>query len=292
LNKEMEITMSGAIPGNTIYTCVEHGYADNNGVKIHYASLGSGPLILMIHGFPDFWYTWRYQMAALSEHYQVVAIDQRGYNLSDKPKGSENYRLSHLVSDVTAVIRHLGREQAIIMGHDWGGAVSWRFALSHPELTQKLIILNIPHPRGLARELAHNLQQQQNSEYARKFQQEDSYKLLTVERLSSWVTDQEAKEHYKEAFQRSDFEAMMSYYQQNYPRPPYQEDASPLVKVQCSVLQIHALADHALLPGALNDTWMWIERDYTLTTLPGVGHFVQAEAADFVTRTITNWLAR
>jgi len=78
---------------------VEHGYADSNGVKIHYASLGKGPLIVMIHGFPDFWYTWRDQMEALSKDYQVVAIDQRGYNLSDKPKGVENYDIRLLVGD-------------------------------------------------------------------------------------------------------------------------------------------------------------------------------------------------
>ena len=83
---------------------VEHGYADSNGVKIHYASLGKGPLIVMIHGFPDFWYTWRDQMAALSDNFQCVAIDQRGYNLSDKPKGVENYDVRLLVGDVAAVL--------------------------------------------------------------------------------------------------------------------------------------------------------------------------------------------
>src|SRR5262245_57123866 len=104
---------------------VEHGYAENNGVKIHYASIGKGPLIVMVHGFPDFWYSWRDQMAALSSNYQVVAIDQRGYNLSDKPKGVDNYAMGLLVSDVAAVIKHLGRDKAIIVGHDWGGIVSW-----------------------------------------------------------------------------------------------------------------------------------------------------------------------
>src|SRR5215467_9579921 len=84
---------------------VKHGYADSNGVKIHYASLGSGPLMVMIHGFPDFWYTWRRQMEVLSESYQCVAIDQRGYNLSDKPKGVDSYRVPLLVSDVAAVIK-------------------------------------------------------------------------------------------------------------------------------------------------------------------------------------------
>jgi len=150
----------------------------------------------------------------------------------------------------------------------------------------------MPHPRAMARELTHNLQQQQHSKYARKLQQEGSHKLLTVERLLSVVPVQEAKEHYEEAWQRSDFAAMVAYYQQNYLRLPYQEDVSPLVKVQCPVLQMHALADVALLPGTLNDTWMWVEQDYALVTLPSVGHFVHVEAADFVTRTIASWLQK
>src|SRR6185369_17506450 len=121
---------------------VEHGYANSSGVKIHYASLGSKdkPLIVMIHGFPDFWYTWRDQMEALSKDYQVVAIDQRGYNLSDKPKGVENYDMRLLVGDVAAVVKHLKRDKAIIVGHDWGGIVAWTFAMMLPDMTDRLII--------------------------------------------------------------------------------------------------------------------------------------------------------
>ncbi|MDQ2949017.1 MAG: alpha/beta hydrolase, partial [Acidobacteriota bacterium] len=125
-----------------IESSVKHGYADNNGVKIHYASLGKGPLIVMIHGFPDYWYTWRKQMEVLSKNYQTVAIDQRGYNLSDKPKGVENYDVKLLVSDVIAVIRSLGQEKAIIVGHDWGGMVAWQLAINAPQYVDKLIILN------------------------------------------------------------------------------------------------------------------------------------------------------
>src|SRR2546429_335414 len=97
---------------------VEHGYADSNGVKIHYATLGKGPLMVMIHGFPDFWYTWRDQMAELSSQYQTVAIDQRGYNLSGKPKGVDNYDMSLLVGDVAAVIKHLGRSEERRVGKE------------------------------------------------------------------------------------------------------------------------------------------------------------------------------
>ena len=139
---------------------VKHGYADSGGVKIHYASVGSGPLIVMIHGFPDYWYTWRRQMEGLEDKFQVVAIDQRGYNLSDKPEGVSNYEMRLLVGDVIAVIKHLGKDKAIIVGHDWGGAVAWGLAMNAPQFVERLIILNPPHPRALGRELAHNPEQQ------------------------------------------------------------------------------------------------------------------------------------
>src|SRR5688572_10276166 len=114
-----------------VFDRVTHGHAvSDGGVKIHYATLGSGPLVVMIHGFPDFWYSWRHAMAALSGQYQVVAIDQRGYNVSDKPAGVENYDMRLLVGDVAAVIRHLERDKATIVGHDWGGVVAWQFAIN------------------------------------------------------------------------------------------------------------------------------------------------------------------
>src|SRR2546426_6140029 len=150
-----------------VYDRVRDGYADSQGVRIHYATLGHGPLVVMIHGFPDFWYTWRDQMAALSRHYQVVAMDQRGYNLSDRPVGVEHYDMVLLVNDVAAVIRAVGRERAVVVGHDWGGAVTWILAMLHPELVERLVILNLPHPRGLLRELRENPQQLANSAYAR-----------------------------------------------------------------------------------------------------------------------------
>lgn len=274
---------------------VKHDYADSEGVKIHFAAIGNpkAPLIVMIHGFPDFWYSWREQMDALSKDYYAVAIDQRGYNLSDKPKGVEQYDMSLLVGDVAAVIKHLKREKAIIVGHDWGGAVAWTFAMLKPEMIEKLIILNLPHPKGLARELANNPQQQKNSQYARNFQQEGFYKNLKAEGLAGWVKDPEAKKKYIEAFNKSDFEAMLNYYQRNYPREPYdQPNRFPDIKVKVPVLMIHGLNDTALLPGALNNTWEWLEKDLTLVTIPGASHFVQQDASEMVTRSIRMWLGR
>jgi pimeloyl-ACP methyl ester carboxylesterase len=289
----MQNTKPPIVP-NDIDKYVTHNYANNNGVNIHYVTIGKGPLIVMIHGFPDFWYTWRNQMVALAPTYQVAALDLRGYNLSDKPRRGENYSMHHLVGDIQAVIRHLGKNKAIIMGHDWGGAIAWQSAIDLPALTERLIILNLPHPRALIRELAQNPEQQKRSAYAREFQQEGAHKRLTPELLSTWVHDSIAREHYIEAFQRSDFEAMLQYYKQNFPRPPYQEApaaSSTVDKVQAPVLQIHGLQDQYLLPGGLNNTWEWLENNWTLLTIPKAGHFVQHDAADLVTHTIINWLA-
>jgi len=271
---------------------VTHGYADSNGVKIHYAKMGSGPLIVMIHGFSDYLYTWRHQMEGLADRFTVVAIDQRGYNLSDKPAGVENYDVRLLVGDVIAVIRHLGQPKAIVVGHDWGGVVAWQVAMNVPQMVDRLIILNLPHPRGLSRELAHNPEQQKNSAYARRFQEVGAEKTLTAEGLASWVRDPDAKKKYIEAFGRSDFGAMLNYYKRNYPREPYTEDTSPVKKIQMPVLMFHGLKDTALLSGALNGTWDWMEQDLTLVTVPDAGHFVQADAPELVTKSMRAWLLR
>ena len=245
---------------------------------------------MMIHGFPDFWYTWRKQIPALAEKYQVVAIDQRGFNESDQPEGVENYKIEKLVEDVRSVIQHFKRQQAIVVGHDWGGMVAWQFAMSHPEMTERLVILNLPHPNGFRRELANNPEQQKNSAYARFFQTQQAGSMVKVESLVEWVKDPEARSKYVTAMQRSSLEGMLNYYKANYPREPYTvpDDAGPLVK--CPVLMILGLKDKALLPGGLNDTWKWLEKDLTLVTIPEADHFVQQDAADKVTRTIVNWL--
>jgi pimeloyl-ACP methyl ester carboxylesterase len=284
--------LMATVEASDIESRVKHGYADSNGVKIHYASLGSGPLIVMIHGFPDFWYTWRDQMEALQDKFQCVAIDQRGYNLSDKPKGVENYDMRLLVGDVLAVIKSLGKEKAIIVGHDWGGMVAWQTALNVSQAVERLIILNLPHPRGLSRELANNPEQQKNSGYARSFQQPDAASKFNVEQWTMWVKDPAVRAKYVEALKRSDAEGMLNYYKRNYPKEPYTEDKSPVKKTEMSVLMFHGLGDTALLSGALNNTWDWMGKDLTLVTIPGASHFVQQDASDLVSRTMRAWLLR
>src|SRR6201996_5300560 len=286
-----------ALHAQDVASRVTEGYADSAGVRIHYATLGDpeDPPVLMIHGFPDYWYSWRALMADLSRDHFTIAIDQRGYNLSDKPEGEQNYELGYLVGDVAAVLRRLGLAKATVIGHDWGGVVAWQVAIARPELVDRLVILNLPHLRGIRRELANNPQQQKNAAYARLFMQDDAWKKMSVAQLVDIAvpdkSDTVTRERYTQAMQRSSIEAMLDYYRQNYPREPYAPDTSPVVKVKAPVLVIHGLDDPFLLPGALDGTWQWVDNTLTVVTLPHVGHFVLRDAPAQVIPLVRNWLA-
>ena len=131
-----------------------HRYADLAGVRLHYVEAGEGPLVVLLHGFPEFWFSWRFQIPALAAAgFRVVAPDMRGYNLSDKPKGVEGYDLERLARDVERLIGALGEERAVVVGHDWGGIVAWAVAMLHPERVGRLVILNVPHPERFSRGL-------------------------------------------------------------------------------------------------------------------------------------------
>ncbi|WIG61403.1 MAG: Epoxide hydrolase [Ktedonobacterales bacterium] len=132
--------------------CVE-GYIETNGIRLHYVSAGEGPLVLLLHGFPDFWYSWRYQLPALAERFRVVAPDLRGYNLS--AKSATGYDIATLAADVRGLVAAFGERQADIIGHDWGGGIAWAFALRHPDALRRLVIVNAPHPALMLRELRH-----------------------------------------------------------------------------------------------------------------------------------------
>jgi pimeloyl-ACP methyl ester carboxylesterase len=131
-----------------------HHAAVVNGVRLHYVEAGAGPLVLLLHGFPESWYSWRHQIGALAAAgFRVLAPDLRGYNLSDKPAPVRAYRLEALTQDVAALIHHAGQPRAAVAGHDWGGVIAWHLATVRPELLEKLLILNAPHPAAFQREL-------------------------------------------------------------------------------------------------------------------------------------------
>jgi epoxide hydrolase 4 len=148
---------------------IRHDFAEINGVRIHYASAGAGKLILFLHGFPEFWYAWREQLAEFGRDHLAVAPDMRGYNLSSKPPEVERYEISQLVGDVRALVAHLGAKLCVLVGHDWGGVVAWSVAIASPDVVEKLVVINAPHPGVFQRELRENPAQQQASQYMLMF---------------------------------------------------------------------------------------------------------------------------
>lgn len=272
-------------------------YATNNGVKIHYVVDGKGPLVVMIHGFPDYWATWKPLMAELNKAgYRTAALDTRGYNLSDKPQGEAAYAMPNLIGDVAAVIAAEGQKDAVVIGHDWGAAIAWQVVFNRPDLVNRLVILSVPHPAGMARELATNADQQKNSQYARNFQKEGSEKMLTAEGLAGWVKDPKEKAGYIEAFKRSDFAAMMNYYRANYPRGTGADTQTPVAmaaanqRVKVPVLVLHGMKDTALNAAGHSGTWNYVDADTTVVMFPQAGHFVQHDAEAQVNKVVRDWL--
>lgn len=152
---------------------LEHQYFNTNGVRLHVALAGPdhGRLLIFLHGFPEFWYGWRRQIDFFARlGYRVLAPDQRGYNLSDKPGGIAAYGLDHLVRDIVGLIKAVGRERALIVGHDWGAVVAWWLALRHADCVEKLAVLNGPHPQVMRRHLLHDAEQRRKSWYIFFFQ--------------------------------------------------------------------------------------------------------------------------
>ncbi len=130
---------------------IRHDYAQVGEVRLHFAEAGSGDrLVILLHGFPECWYSWRHQLTAFGEGFRVVAPDMRGYNLSDKPSRVEDYRMDALVQDVVSLIRHCGASEAAIIGHDWGASVAWAVAAKHPEYVSQLVAMQVPPPAALA----------------------------------------------------------------------------------------------------------------------------------------------
>jgi pimeloyl-ACP methyl ester carboxylesterase len=154
-------------------TILEHVTLPTNGIRLHVAQSGSryGSLVILLHGFPEFWYGWRRQIKPLAEAgFRVWVPDQRGYNLSDKPRGTAAYRFDELANDVIGLIDAAGVEKCYLAGHDWGAAVAWWVALKHPERLNKIAIINVPHPVIMARTLTSNLAQLRRSWYMFFFQ--------------------------------------------------------------------------------------------------------------------------
>lgn len=269
-------------------------YVANDGVNIHYMTAGSGPLIVLIHGFPDFWYTWRHQLDTLAETHTVAAIDTRGYNLSDKPASEEQYDMEYFVGDVAAVIANEGRPSAVIVGHDWGAVIAWSFAATRPDLTDRLVVLSIPHLKNIAAVLSQPDNPQTVSlDYTKDFQKPGSEDAFDAAGLASFMSpgDPEVRNHYEVALERTSFTAAMNYYRRNTIQSLAQ-DHTDYEPIGVPVLQFHGLDNPAFLPEGLNNTWKHLTASWTLVTIPNAGHWPHHDQPELVTTTISDWLAQ
>ena len=280
-----------------------HNFIDTNGVRLHYVSQGEGKLMLMLHGFPEFWYSWRHQITEFSTDYHTVAVDLRGYNDSDKPDGVEAYRMSELVADVRGVIEGLGYESCILVAHDWGGAIAWNFAYAYPEMVEKLIVLNIPHPAKFLEGLQ-TPQQLLKSWYIFAFQlpwlpeflfQLNDYQAIK-EAFSGMAID-------KTAFSQADLDAYRDAAAKpgaltatiNYYRAVFQNlftgDRSGWGILDVPTLTIWGENDTALGKELTYGTEAYV-RDWQVKYIPNCSHWVQQEQPTLVNRYIREFLER
>jgi pimeloyl-ACP methyl ester carboxylesterase len=287
---------------------IKDEYAVVNGVRLHYVSAGKGPLIIFLHGFPEFWYEWKDQLAQFGKDYRAVAPDMRGYNLSAKPAGVEQYQMMQLVEDVRALAEHLGYKKFILVGHDWGGGVAWSFAIAHPGYLEKLVIINCPHPAILARELAANPAQQKASQYMLFFRSPQAEQQLSANNyaglvdgvlgdgLKTGVFTEADKQAYIAAWsQPGALTGGLTYYRAanlgppspDAPAAPPADPANMLVKVP--TLVIWGEKDTALLTGNLDGMDKFVP-DLTVKRIPDGSHWVIHEKPALVNGYIRDFI--
>ncbi|MFX0085202.1 MAG: alpha/beta fold hydrolase [Candidatus Hodarchaeota archaeon] len=292
---------------------MKHNYLNVGNLKLHYVESGSGKLVILLHGFPDFWYSWRYQIPVLSKSYRVVAPDLRGYNKSDKPKGIENYTTSLLVQDISNLIEALGENKASIVGHDWGGFVAWNLAMTAPEKVSNLIIINCPHPVPLLQAFwSMRFQQLQKSWYVFFFQtpkvpeeilSRNNCQVLQRMLLGSFnnkkVLDEEDIQLYIEAWsQQGALAASINYYRANWnpanilsmPEDYQVGLIQRFPKIKCRTLVIWGEKDIALEKSLTVGLEEYIENTCQIKYFPNLGHWIHNEEPDAVNSIILSFL--
>lgn len=277
----------------------QHEYITTNGIRLHYVTQGEGPLMLMLHGFPEFWYSWRHLIPEFAKDYKVVALDLRGYNESDKPQQQSAYVMSEFVKDVEGVIKGLGYDRCVLVGHDWGGAIAWNFAYAYPEMLERLIVLNMPHPAKFADGLR-TPQQLLRSSYAFFFQLpvlpelliqssdygaiESAFKGMAVNKSAITQADIEA---YKDAAsRRGALTAMLNYYRNAFPSMTLRDWSI----LQVPTLMIWGEEDTALGKELTYGTEKYV-RDFQIRYIPNCSHWVQQERPELVNQYMREFLA-
>jgi len=287
---------------------INHGFADVGDVRLHYAECGAGnDLVILLHGFPECWYSWRHQLPALGRNHHVIAPDMRGYNLSDKPPRVADYRIEFLVQDIVGLIEHFGKAKAGIVAHDWGAGVAWALAQRHPELVSKLVAMQVPPPAAWRSNFT--LRQLRHSWYMFFFQlprlpeawarANDFARLARMYRettVSSDVFTDEDIEVYKEALrQPGALTAGINYYRANVFKSlfrggvesPKENDG----RIRVPTLFIYGERDHAVLPETVRGIGRFIDAPYSELRIPDSAHWVQNEAVEEVNAALLNFLS-
>lgn len=272
-----------------------------NGVRLHYVEAGVGPLVVLLHGFPEYWYSWHRQIGPLAEAgFHVLAPDLRGYNLSDKPRGVNAYRVEALTADVAGLIRHSGEPSAIVVGHDWGGVLAWLLPLHYPEMVQKRVILNAPHPAVFRRELHRNFDQLRRSWYIFFFQlpllPESLMRAGDFALLRRMLTRQPVRPgafgaddlaRYRQALaQPGALTAAINWYRAAFRRPPRPDEDVPCA---APTLVIWGERDAFLGPRLTDGLERWAP-NLRVERIPDASHWVQNDAPERVNELILDFL--
>ncbi|MGG3196567.1 alpha/beta fold hydrolase [Priestia aryabhattai] len=287
---------------------LKDGYVKVNDVNLHYVTKGEGELMLFLHGFPYFWYTWHHQLEEFSKDYRVVAVDMRGYNLSDKPEEVSSYSMPLLMEDVKQLIEAFGEKECVLVAHDWGGAVAWAFAYTYPQYVKKLVMFDAPHPYTFIRELAENPAQREASSYMSFFQKPNSQDELLAnnsEKLRNMLTEpgikkgyltKEEEAKYVEAWnQPNAMKSMLNYYRASslYPfeERVHKPVALPHKVFHSPTLIVWGNADEAFENSNLDGIEEYVP-NVTIHRLDGVGHTPQHEQPQKVKEFMRDFLRK
>lgn len=284
-----------------------HRTVGANGINLHVAEAGEGPLVVLLHGFPEFWWSWRHQLTALAAAgFRAVAVDQRGYGATDKPP--RGYDSPTLAADIAGLIRALGERDAVVVGHDWGAHIAWTLAGLHPRLVRGLAALSVPHPLRWPRVVLTSRRQRRASGYLLRFQlpwhperwlvEDDA---AAVEQLmSAWggpgFPDPETARRCREAMLiRSAPHCTLEWYRWAFRSVPRNDGRRYRAAMQRSiaapVLHLHGALDRCVLPATVRGSDRWVSGGYHLIEYERAGHFPHEELPERVTGDLLGWLA-
>jgi pimeloyl-ACP methyl ester carboxylesterase len=291
-----------ASTGNILH----HEFANINGIKMHYVTIGEGPLIVFLHGFPEFWRSWKHQISFFSKKFKVVALDMRGYGETERPVEVGEYRIEKLVRDVTELINSLGQKKATVVGHDWGGAVAWITAMMNPSVVEKLIVMDAPHPAIVQRNAFRNYAQMQKSWYMFFFLLEKApEKVLSRNNFEILKHIFEISIKRKDRFSSSDIDEYVSSWGKeggitgglNYYRANLNEEfwgnlgeSIPFLKIKIPMLQIWGEDDIFLGKELAEGTKEFVDAPFSLKVISNCGHWVQQEAPEEVNQIMEEFL--